>query len=93
MIKLKKEDIEKGLKLFTETLKDTKLKKDFTEDVSYLRKLDGKFLDSSNQECFILGSVLIAEDLEKVALLERVTRKIIEKQNVKFEDLGEVELE
>lgn len=90
---MKKEDIEKGLKLFTETLKETKLTIDFKEDVLYLRKLDGKFLDSSNQVRSILGYVLIAEDLEKIAFLKRVVNKIIEKQNVKFEDLGEIELE
>ncbi|MHA1377165.1 MAG: hypothetical protein ACTSRG_02170 [Candidatus Helarchaeota archaeon] len=87
---MKKADIEKGIELFTDTLKNIKIKLDYKEDVCYLKSLDGKFLDSANQECHILGYVLITEDPEKLTLLDKLVKKGVTKRNIKLEDLGEV---
>lgn len=89
---MKKDEIENGIKIFTDTLKSTKTKLNFKNDVCYLRKLDGRFLDSSNQERFILGYVLLTEDPEKIQLLDLMVQKGIEKRNIKFEDLGEIDI-
>ena len=87
---MKKKDIEKGIELFIKTLKNTKTRIDYKEDVSYMRKLDGKILDSTNQTRNILGYVLISEDPEKIALLEKMVSKGVQKRNMKLEDLGEI---
>ncbi|NVM01732.1 MAG: hypothetical protein HWN67_05330 [Candidatus Helarchaeota archaeon] len=87
---MKKEDIEKGIELFIETLKNTKIKIDYKEDVCYMRKLDGRFMDSTNQAKNLLGYVLITEDPEKLALLEKMVNKGAQKRNIKLEDLGEI---
>ncbi|MHA1385723.1 MAG: hypothetical protein ACTSR3_18380 [Candidatus Helarchaeota archaeon] len=85
---MKKEDINKGIKIFTDFLKNNKIKIDYKEDVSYMRSLDGTFLDSSNKERYILGYVLITEDPEKLALLDKMVNKGVKKRNIKLEDLG-----
>ncbi|MFX1450315.1 MAG: hypothetical protein ACFFCM_05710 [Promethearchaeota archaeon] len=87
---MKKEAIEKGIELFIETLKNTKIKIDFKEDICYMRKLDGKFMDSTNNVRNLLGYVLITEDPEKIELLDKMVKKGAEKRNIKLEDLGEI---
>ncbi len=87
---MKKQDIEKGIEIFVETLKNSKTKIDYKEDICFMRKLDGKFLDSNNEVRSILGYVLISEDPEKIALLEKMVIKGAQKRNIKVEDLGEV---
>ncbi|MFX0137573.1 MAG: hypothetical protein ACFFDN_28300, partial [Candidatus Hodarchaeota archaeon] len=68
----------------------TKIKIDYKEDVSYMRKLDGKFMDSTNQVRNLLGYVLITEDPEKLALLDKMVNKGVQKRGIKLEDLGEI---
>lgn len=87
---MKKQDIEKGIEIFVETLKNSKTKIDFKDDICFMRKLDGKFLDSNSEVSNILGYVLISEDPEKIALLEKMVIKGAQKRNIKVEDLGEV---
>lgn len=87
---MKKEDIEEGIKIFAETLKKVPVRIDFKKDTCYLRKNDGVILDSSNKERYVLGYVLITEDQEKAALLDKMVEKGVQKRNIKFEDLGEL---
>ena len=87
---MKKEDIEKGIDLFIKSLKNSKLKIKYEEDIGYMRSLDGKYLGPSNKDCNILGYVLITEDPEKLALLDKMVYKAVEKNNFTFEDFGEV---
>ncbi|NHI91758.1 MAG: hypothetical protein EAX96_04580 [Candidatus Lokiarchaeota archaeon] len=89
---MKKEDIENGIKIYLESLKNSKMKIKFKKDVSYLRKMDGKFLDSSNKVCHVLGNIILTEDPEKVRLLDPVIQKMADKRSIKFEDLGEVDI-
>ena len=87
---MKKEDIEKGIDLFIKSLKNSKLKIKYEEDIGYMRSLDGKYVSSTKKDCNILGYVLITEDPEKLALLDKMVYKAVEKNNFTFEDFGEV---
>ena len=87
---MKKEEIEEGIKILIDYLKDSKTAIKFKTDVSYLRKMDGKFLHSSNQVGYILGTVILTEDPEKVRLLDPVIQKLAIKRAIKFEDLGKI---
>lgn len=89
---MKKEEIEEGLKILTDAFKNSRMKIKYKKDVSYLRKMDGRFLDFSNEEKFILGTVILTEDLEKIRLLDPVIEKMAKKNEIKYEDLGEIEL-
>lgn len=89
---MKKDEIENGIKIFIENLKTSRTKLKFKNDVAYIRKMDGKFLDSSNQDRYILGSIIFTEDPEKVKILDSVIQKITEKRNIKFENLGEIDI-
>ena len=90
--KMKKDEIENGIRILTESLKNSKRKIKYKKDISYLRKMDGKFLDNSKEDRFLLCSVILTEDLEKVRLLDPVIEKIAKKQEIKFEDLGDIEI-
>ena len=87
---MKKEDIEKGMSLFTNFLKNQRIKLDYAEDVCYMRKIDGIFQDSTGQKLYVLGHILLTEDPEKLELLDKMVIKTAQKQNYKLEDLGEL---
>ena len=89
---MKKEEIENGITILTEVLKKSNRKIKYKKDISYLRKMDGKFLDNSNEERFLLCSVILTEDLEKIRLLDPIIEKIAKKQEISFEDLGQIEI-
>ncbi len=89
---MKKDEIIEGMKLTVKFLKESRRKIKYKNDVSYLRKMDGKFLDNSKTERFILSTVILTEDLEKIRLLDPVIQKMAKKQNIQFEDLGDIEI-
>ena len=89
---MKKEDIEEGIKIFIENLKESRRKIKFKTDVAYFRKMDGKFLDTSKKVRYILGNIILTEDPESIRLLDPVIRKMAIKREIKFEDLGDIEI-
>ena len=89
---MNKEEIEEGIKVFIEKLKESRRKVKFKTHTAYFRKMDGRFLGASDKERFILGTVILTEDPESIRLLDPVIKKIAIKREIKFEDLGDIEI-